>query len=151
MAYYQTKQAKVTVINASGINGYKKENLTGKVKTYKQGTVLNVKKIVKYNSTNRYVLSNGQYITANRKLVQTGKQKMVKRVQVKQNIKLYRDVNLSKRTKNKQVIKKGTKLSIKKYDYSQTNVMTKSGTKRYLVKGGYITANSKYVKTIQTK
>lgn len=149
--YYQSKQAKITVINPNGVVAYKKANLTGKVKAYKQGTVLSVKRIVKHNLMTRYVLSNGQYITANRKLVQTGKQKMVKLVQVKQNIKLYRDVNLSKRAKNKQVIKKDTKLSIKKYDYSQTNVMTKSGTKRYLVKGGYITANSKYVKTIQTK
>ncbi|ARN91442.1 hypothetical protein AZI11_00235 [Levilactobacillus brevis] len=147
--YYQTKQTKITVINPNGVNAYKKANLTKKVKHYKQGSVLTVKKVVKHNLTTRFVLSNGQYITANRKLVQTGKQKMAKRVKTTKTIKLYRDVNLTKRTKSKQVFKKGIKLNIKKFEYSQANVMTKSGTKRYVVKGGYITANSKFVKIIK--
>ncbi|MDN6453083.1 MAG: DUF5776 domain-containing protein, partial [Lactiplantibacillus plantarum] len=36
------------------------------------GTHLRVKKIVKHNLTTRYQLSNGYYITANKKLVTQG-------------------------------------------------------------------------------
>jgi hypothetical protein len=72
--YYSTlpKNKKVTVINQKGVNAYKQANLTKKVKNYKKGTRLTVKKLVKHNLTTRYQLSNGDYITANKKLIIQG-------------------------------------------------------------------------------
>ncbi|WP_340147182.1 DUF5776 domain-containing protein [Lentilactobacillus rapi] len=141
--YYQSKHKTLTVINPRGVNAYKKTNLTNKVRNYKQGTILHVTKFVHHNLTTRYVLSNGNYITGNRKLVKMGKQKMPRYVKVKKNINRYKTVNLTKRNKH---IKKGTKIRIKNYDYSQANSVTKHGALRYRIAGGYITGNSKYVK-----
>ena len=69
--YYSTlpKSKKVTVINPKGINAYKSVNLTGKNVHYKKGKTLKVVKFEKHNLTTRYVLSNGYYITANKKLI----------------------------------------------------------------------------------
>lgn len=69
--YYKTmpKNNKITVISKKGVHAYKNVNLTGKAKTYKNGTHLRVRKIVKHNLTTRYQLTNGYYITANKKLV----------------------------------------------------------------------------------
>ena len=69
--YYSTlpKSKKVTVINPKGINAYKSVNLTGKSVHYKKGKTLKVVKFEKHNLTTRYVLSNGYYITANKKLI----------------------------------------------------------------------------------
>ncbi|MGP3641095.1 DUF5776 domain-containing protein [Lentilactobacillus hilgardii] len=72
--YYASvpKSKKVTVIAKKGINTYKSANLTGKAKHYKNGVRLTVKKLVKHNLTTRYQLSNGNYITANKKLIIAG-------------------------------------------------------------------------------
>ncbi len=72
--YYKTlpKSKKITVISNKGVHAYKRASLTGKVKTYKKGTRLTVKKMVKHNLTTRYQLSNGYYVTANKKLVIQG-------------------------------------------------------------------------------
>lgn len=72
--YYQTvpKNKKITVISKKGVNAYKKANLTKKTKHYKKGTRLTVKKLVKHNLTTRYQLTNGRYVTANKKLVIQG-------------------------------------------------------------------------------
>ncbi|WP_260151520.1 DUF5776 domain-containing protein [Lentilactobacillus hilgardii] len=72
--YYATvpKSKKITVIAKTGINAYKSATLTGKAKHYKTGTRLTIKKLVKHNLTTRYQLSNGMYITANKKLVIVG-------------------------------------------------------------------------------
>lgn len=69
--YYQSvpKSQKLTIINKRGVNAYRNVNLTQKVKHYRKGTHLTVKKIVKYRLTTRYQLSNGDYVTANKKLV----------------------------------------------------------------------------------
>lgn len=69
--YYKTmpKSRQITVINLKGVNAYKRVNLTGKVGNYKKGTHVTVKKIVKHRLTTRYQLSNGTYITGNKKLV----------------------------------------------------------------------------------
>jgi len=61
------------VINKAGVNAYSKKSLTGKRHHYRQGQVLKVKKIVTHNLTTRFVLTNGTYVTANKKLVQTVK------------------------------------------------------------------------------
>lgn len=73
--YYKTmpKFKTVTVISKKGINAYKTSKLTGKVKHYKFGTHLRVKKLVKSHLASRYVLSNGHYITANKLFLIQGK------------------------------------------------------------------------------
>lgn len=70
-AYYQKmpKNNRIRVISLRGVHSYKNQNLTGRVKTYKKGTRLTVKKIVKHNLTTRYQLKNGLYITGNKKLI----------------------------------------------------------------------------------
>jgi surface protein len=144
--YYATKHSMVTVINPRGVNAYRKANLTGKVKNYRQGTVLRVKGIVKHNLTTRYVLTNGDYITANRKLVNMGRHKQVKSIKTKQSINRYSNVNL---TKKNQSIAKNRTLKVYGYDYSHKNDVRKHGILRYRVAGGYITANAKYVRAYQ--
>lgn len=73
--YYQSvpKKKLITVINPKGVHAYKNRNLTKQVKHYKKGSHLHVKKIVKWNLTTRYQLTNGHYVTANKKLVIQGK------------------------------------------------------------------------------
>lgn len=72
--YYQTmpKSKKITVINPKGVYSYKTRSLTGRTKAYKKGTHLTVKKLVKHNLTTRYQLTNGKYVTANKKLIIQG-------------------------------------------------------------------------------
>lgn len=148
--YYAAKHTTFTVINPRGVNAYRKVNLTGKVTNYKQGTVLKVKGITHHNLTTRYVLSNGQYITGNRKLVQMGRHKQVKTVRAKGAINRYRDVNLSHRSQH--YSKKQQKVfKVYGFDYSRGNSVTKHGTLRYRVAGGYITGSAKYVRIIDSK
>ncbi len=144
--YYHSSHKTLTIINPRGVNEYKNKNLTGKVKNFKQGTQLKVKGFVKHNLTTRYLLSNGHYITGNRKLVIAGDQKQPKQIRVKKAIYRYNNANFGKRTKH---IKKGTVLKVKKWEYSQPYSTTTFGAKRYAVAGGYVTANSKYVKVIK--
>ncbi|GAF37896.1 DUF5776 domain-containing protein [Lentilactobacillus farraginis] len=141
--YYVSKPATVTVINPRGVNAYRKANLTKRAKNYRQGTVLHVKAIVTHNLTTRYVLTNGDYITANRKLVNMGRHKQVKAIKTKRTLNRYGNVNF---TKKNHVIAKDRTLKVYGYDYSHGNSMTKRGTLRYRVAGGYITANTKYVR-----
>ncbi|WP_260146706.1 MucBP domain-containing protein [Lentilactobacillus buchneri] len=144
--YYHSSHQTLTVINPRGVNEYLNKNLTGKVKNIKQGTVLHVTGFVKHNLTTRYVLSNGHYITGNRKLVKMGKIKQPHQLKATHFINRYADPNLAKRNGH---FKKGTKLVIKRYTFSHEASLTKSGTMRYAVKGGYVTANQKYVKVIK--
>lgn len=144
--YYHSSHRTLTVINPRGVNEYLNKNLTGKVKNIKQGTVLHVTGFVKHNLTTRYVLSNGHYITGNRKLVKMGKNKQPHQLKATHFINRYADPNLAKRNGH---FKKGTKLVIKRYTFSHEASLTKSGTMRYAVKGGYVTANQKYVKVIK--
>ncbi|WP_428958298.1 DUF5776 domain-containing protein [Levilactobacillus brevis] len=67
--YYQMNPKKVTVINAKGINAYRKVNLTSKVRHYRKGTVLKVKAVKQHGITTRLILTNGTYITANKTMV----------------------------------------------------------------------------------
>lgn len=66
--YYAKKQAKIKVLS-TGLNGYRQKALKTKVKHYRKGQVLKVKKIVAHNKTTRFQLTNGQYVSANKKLV----------------------------------------------------------------------------------
>ncbi|MBS0948717.1 hypothetical protein JK167_13890 [Levilactobacillus brevis] len=149
--YYLAKHKTITVINAKGINGYKAKNLKGKVKHYKQGMVLHVKKIVTHNATTRYILTNGQYITANRKLVKMDKQKFAGEIKTTHALNVYRDVNLTKRTVGNKSIRRGVKVKIKRLEYSKANDVSTYGAKRYLVKGGYISGNRSWLKILKLK
>ncbi len=146
--YYGTKHKQITVINPRGINAYSKKNLTGKPSHYRQGQVLTVKKIVEHNLTTRFVLSNGRYVTANKTLVQDGKQTMPKLVQAKQALNRNNNVNLT--TRNRHYTKKAkVTFKVKGWDYSNANNFSKSDTLRYQVAGGYISGNPRLVKTIK--
>ena len=63
-AYYVSvpKSKQITVINKNGINAYRKARLTNKVTHYKQ-------KAIKYKLATRYQLTNGHFVTANKKFV----------------------------------------------------------------------------------
>ncbi len=73
-AYYAAvpKAKKITVLAKKGVNAYKSASLTGKVKHYKNGTRLTVKKVVTHYLATRYQLSNGNYVTANKKFIIAG-------------------------------------------------------------------------------
>jgi len=139
-AYYQQKPAKITIIAPGGVNAYKSKNLSRRTKHYRQGQTLTVVQKVTHNLTTRYVLKDGRYITANRKLVQSGRVTMPKTIKTKTPVNRYRDVNLKHPLKH---YRKGTKLAVKGWDYSR------NGTKRYKVANGYVTANAKLVQVIK--
>lgn len=141
--YYATKHSTISVINPRGVNAYRKANLTKKARSYRQGTVLHVRRIVTHNLTTRYVLTNGDYITANRKLVNMGRHQQAKSVKTKRAVNRYSNANFTKRNRT---IAKNRTLKVYGYDYSQKNSATKHGALRYRVAGGYITANTKYVR-----
>ncbi|WP_461243283.1 DUF5776 domain-containing protein [Secundilactobacillus muriivasis] len=68
-AYYQTTPKKIQIISKAGVNQYKKANLSTKQKHYKKGQTLKVKKLIKSGVTTRFQLTNGSYISANKKFV----------------------------------------------------------------------------------
>lgn len=67
--YYQKAPKKVQVISPRGVNTYKQGSLTRQTKHYRKGQILRIKKLVKHNLTTRLVLSNGDYVTANKTMV----------------------------------------------------------------------------------
>ncbi|WP_251952733.1 DUF5776 domain-containing protein [Levilactobacillus brevis] len=67
--YYKQNPRRIRVINAQGVNTYRRIKLTGKMRHYKRGAVLKVKRLESYHLTTRLVLTNGQYVTANKTLV----------------------------------------------------------------------------------
>ncbi|MCT4488714.1 MucBP domain-containing protein [Levilactobacillus parabrevis] len=67
--YYASKAKAIKVINAKGINAYQQKSLKTKKNHYKSGQKLKIRKIVKFNKTTRFQLTNGKYVTANKKLV----------------------------------------------------------------------------------
>ncbi len=144
--YYATKHKIITVINPKGVNAYSKKNLTNKKAHYKQGQVLKVKKIVNQNLTTRFVLTNGRYITANKMLVQSGKQTMPKRVQAKTALNRYGTANLTNLNKH---FSAHTILKVTGWTYSNANNFSKRDTLRYQVTGGYITGNKQLVRTFR--
>lgn len=67
--YYHQTAKKIKVINPSGVNVYRNLKLTKQVKHVKHGQTLKVTAVKQYHLTTRFTLSNGQYVTANKKLV----------------------------------------------------------------------------------
>ncbi|WP_203630749.1 DUF5776 domain-containing protein [Lentilactobacillus fungorum] len=140
--YYHSSHQTLTVINPKGVNEYRNKNLTGKVRNFKQGIQLKVKGFVKHRLTTRYLLTNGNYVTGNRKLVMAGKVAQAKQIRVKKTIYRYNNANFGKRLKR---INPGTILKVKKWEYTQPYSLTSFGAKRYQVVGGYVTGNERYV------
>jgi len=139
-AAYETRlpqSKKLTVINPHGIVSYRHVTLTGRVKALRQGTVLRVMKVVQNQQLVRYQLTNGNYVTANKRFVQLGRVTMPKQVTTKHVINRYRDVNFKLRQGH--FAAKRT-LKVRGWDYST------HGTLRYRVSGGYITANRQFLK-----
>jgi len=146
-AYYTPTYKQITVISPNGIDAYGQKSLTHQKTHYKQGQVLTIKKVVTQNMTTRFLLNNGTYITANRKLVTAGKQTMPKYVQAKTALNRYGTANLTKR--NHHYTKKAhVTFRVKGWAYSNANDFSKGDTLRYKVAGGYITANKHLVRTI---
>ncbi|MFD1549793.1 DUF5776 domain-containing protein [Levilactobacillus fuyuanensis] len=145
--YYESAPEVVTVINPGGINGYDSATLKQPRTAYKQGTQLAVKKVVTHNTTTRFLLTNGKYISANKHFVTAGQYKVPAKVQAKTAVNRYSTVNLTQ--KNKHYPKKTHAIfKVLGWDYSRGTSTTTAGTLRYRVAGGYITANSKYVKAL---
>lgn len=68
--YYQSNPKTIKVLSRHGINAYGQASLKGKaLKHYARGTSLKVKAVKSYHLTNRFVLPNGHYISANKTLV----------------------------------------------------------------------------------
>lgn len=61
--YATTKPKAIKVVK--GLNGYRDVKLSRKQTHYRQGQRLAVKKLVRHNLTTRYLLKNGQYVSAN--------------------------------------------------------------------------------------
>ncbi|GHP13852.1 hypothetical protein YK48G_12770 [Lentilactobacillus fungorum] len=68
-AYYSANVTKVKVISPKGINEYGKVRLTNNKQHVKKHVQLAVKKVVNYGRTTRLLLTNGNYISGNKKLV----------------------------------------------------------------------------------
>nr|WP_173667585.1 DUF5776 domain-containing protein [Lentilactobacillus buchneri] len=140
--YYQSNHQQLTVINPTGVNEYTHKNLTGKVKNLKQGTKLKVKGFIKYHLTTRYLLSNGHYVTGNRKMVTAEKYQQPKKVKIVKATYLYSNTNFDKHVKQ---LKTGTILKVNKVVYAHPYSLRVTGSQRFQVKGGYVTASPKYV------
>ncbi|QMU07839.1 DUF5776 domain-containing protein [Levilactobacillus suantsaii] len=143
--YLQKRPKEVTVINPRGVNGYRQRNLTRKVTHYRQGQVLRVKRLVQHRLTTRLLLTNGQYVTANKRLVQTKRVSMPRYLRIKTGLNRYQDVNLTRRNRH---VKAGTRLKVLGWDYSHAADFSRGSTLRYRVSGGYVTANLKWVQRI---
>ncbi|HJE45156.1 DUF5776 domain-containing protein [Levilactobacillus namurensis] len=144
--YYQGRHAVVTVINPQGANAYRQKNLTQKVRHFRQGQVVKVKRIVRHRLTTRFVLTDGTYLTANKKLVQAGKRQSVQKIRVRRAIYRYQTTDFTQR---KQRYTAGQTLKVVGWAYSHPTDLTQGSTLRYRVAGGYVTANAKYVQVIK--
>lgn len=67
--YYQHPARTVKVIAVHGVNAYHQANANQVKHHYRRGMSLHVVGLVHYHLTTRFVLQNGEYVTANRKLV----------------------------------------------------------------------------------
>ncbi|MCH4123107.1 MAG: DUF5776 domain-containing protein [Levilactobacillus sp.] len=67
-AYYQTQPRRIKVL-ARGLNGYRTRALTHRRHHYRAGQILRVKKLVHDHLTTRLLLTNGDYVSANKRLI----------------------------------------------------------------------------------
>lgn len=145
-AYYHIVPKTITVINPKGINAYANADLTGKLTHYRQGTVLKVANIIKDRTATRFILTNGQIVTASKVLVKMGTIAQPKTATKLLALNRYGDVNLTTRLEHfKQVTPKS--FTILNWDYSNGYDYHVKSLKRYQIGNGYITAYSQLVKS----
>ncbi|MCL0330082.1 MucBP domain-containing protein [Apilactobacillus xinyiensis] len=142
-AYLKSHTRFITVINPYGVYSSSNVKLNNNLKKYNQGSILKINGIVKHNLTTRYVLPNGNYITGNCRLIELGKRRIEKQIKLKKNVYLYKDMNLTHKLR---MLKRGRTYNLRYYDYSYRYDFNKTGFKIYLIKGGYIKADSKAIK-----
>lgn len=70
-SHFRSSKVKQVRVIGKRVNSYKNVALSAnqKVRSYKTGTKLTVKRIVKHGRTTRFELSNGRYITGNKQLL----------------------------------------------------------------------------------
>ena len=68
-AYYSAKVTRIKAISSKGINEYSNLKLKGKKHHVKKNRTLAVRKVVGYGHTSRLLLTNGRYVSGNKKLV----------------------------------------------------------------------------------
>ncbi|GAX00403.1 DUF5776 domain-containing protein [Secundilactobacillus silagei] len=70
-SHFRSNKVKRVRVIGNKVNSYKDVNLSSnkKVRSYKKGTKLNVKRIVKQGRMTRFELNNGRYITGNKQLL----------------------------------------------------------------------------------
>lgn len=145
-AYYRIVPKTITVINPKGINAYANADLTGKLTHYRQGTVLKVANIIKDRTATRFILTNGQIVTASKVLVKMGTIAQPKTATKLLALNRYGDVNLTTRLEHfKRVTPKS--FTILNWDYSNGYDYHVKSLKRYQIGNGYITAYSQLVKS----
>ncbi|MDT6980882.1 DUF5776 domain-containing protein [Levilactobacillus zymae] len=146
--YYHRLAKSITVINPAGINAYRHRNLTGKTAHYRQGQILRVRRVERHNLTTRFVLTNGRYVTANKKLVTSGRVSRPTRVQARGAVNRYADVNLTRRVQHYPAAARA-RFTVRGYDYSDPHDFTRGSRLRYRVAGSYVTANRQVVRPVK--
>lgn len=66
-AYYSAKVTRIKVISSKGINEYSNRYLSNKKHHVKKNRSLAVRKVVGYGRTSRLLLTNGRYVSGNKK------------------------------------------------------------------------------------
>ncbi|MBT9670549.1 Lyzozyme M1 (1,4-beta-N-acetylmuramidase) [Secundilactobacillus kimchicus] len=115
-------------------------------KIYKTGAELNVKKIVKYGDTTRFLLTNGYYITASKDYVHNLYHPVGSKVEVVRSVKgtnRYRSTNFKKRGSLVDGFPAGTEFDVKRV------IKAGSVTRIELNNGLYISGNTKINAGIQ--
>jgi len=148
--YWAGNYKTLYVINPAGTYEYKstKFSKSNRVKLLKQSTVVKVKKVVKSGLTTRYLLTNGNYISGNKEWTSPTKPTKPAKVQNKGALNLYSYVNLKHEIKHYKASSKHV-FTVKKWDYSNGRAQHKGNTLRYKVAGGYISGNTKLVKSVK--
>lgn len=144
--YWQGKHyTQLYVTNPKGINTYGTTTFKNQLSHLKQNQAVTVTQVVKKGTMTRYELTDGTYITGNKQFVSPTKPTMPTRVKAKTKVRLYQTVGLKQVRKT---YKKGTFITVKGWDYSHRTNTSLTGTKRYRVATGYITANPKFVQVM---
>ncbi|WP_283679826.1 MucBP domain-containing protein [Lentilactobacillus sp. Marseille-Q4993] len=154
--YYTTTQSRIEVISPKGVYLHESPKFTQagrkKVKFLKQGTVVkNIVKVVPHGKhLTRFYLKDGSYITTNKLFVSTVAPYIPYKVYNIKAINKYKTVNLKGKVQHYKNMPrtKRTVFTVNLWDYSRMNSRTMTGVKRYKVKGGYITANFKFVRPL---
>lgn len=150
--YYTTNPKRI--VTKTNMKMYKKSSLTNASGTLKKGTIVNVRKIVN-NKVPRLLLTNGKYITANKKYVLKinsainvqdyySEKDQVKAIVLNANTYQYKTTSFTTKTRSK-AMKKNTMYAVKSIAY------TPNGTPILrLTNGKYVTAKKAIVQKVSS-